>query len=176
MPQGGRRGHGTHHGQAAHGAAGRRDRETAPPLTTDQQAELAALLAQAPTIASGLRAAQSGGRAAMLDWLSPIAAAAEPVAQAFARRLGEQRGAQAQDAADVAAALGEADPRREVAREARRARLRLRSAGVQPDIELPPRAMAPLPRQRPPPRRRHHFAPGTSRRMSRAAARQASSR
>ncbi len=138
MPRGGRRGHGTHHGQAAHGAAGRRERETAPPLTTDQQAELQALLAQVPAIASGLRAAQSGGRAAMLDRLAPIAAVAEPVARAFARRLGEQRGVPAQDAADVAAALGEADPRREVAREARRAGLRLRSAGAQPTVTLLP--------------------------------------
>jgi len=85
----------------------------------------------------------------MIDRLAPIAAAAEPVAQAFARSLGEQRGALAQDAADVAVALGEADPRREVAREARRARLRLRSAGVQSTITLPPAQPAQMPGEPP---------------------------
>ncbi len=143
MARGGRRGPSSpghasgHGGQAGHANAGTRRERAAPlALTAPQQASLYALLDQVGAMAAGIRAAQLEGRAAMIAWLAPVEEASEPVALAFAQRLGDMRGTAAQDAAVLATALGEADPRHEVAREARRARLRLRSAGAQSDVTL----------------------------------------
>lgn len=125
--------------RARHRGAGHDGRNTnaMPPLTTEQQSALDALMGQIPAIAQELRAAQPGGRGALTDQLAPIQREDEPVALAFAMRLGDQRGGTARDAADVAQALGQLDARREVAREARRARLRLRSAGIPSQLDIP---------------------------------------
>jgi tetratricopeptide (TPR) repeat protein len=161
MARGGRHVHHPQH--AARGRAGRR--EAPPELTAEQRAELDALVAQVPATGAGLRAARSEGRAAMIARLAPVAAAGEPVAHAFARALGDLRGERARDAADIAAVLGEADPRREVAREARRSRLRLRSAGIQSDLMLP--VMAPSsPPPSPPPAVPSSAAPASGERAA----------
>jgi tetratricopeptide (TPR) repeat protein len=134
MGHGGRRGR-----QGQKTQTGAKDRERQPVLLTDQQNEaLASLTRQTPGIASALREAREDGREAMIERLSPITKAEEPVAFAYAQSLGASRGELAAAAADVAQALGEADSRREVAREARRSRLRLQSAGVRSDLTLPP--------------------------------------
>ncbi len=81
-------------------------------------------------MAESLRAApDSAGQTAAL---SSLESTAEPVALAFAQLLGTIRGGEAHDAIEVAQALGELDPRKAVAYEARRSRLRLRSAGAMP--------------------------------------------
>lgn len=111
-------------------------------LTDAQQSRLAALIAEIPALASSIRDAVSGGRDAVLDQLGPITDADEAVALAFTDRLGALRGDQARDAADVAQALGDLEPRKQIAREARRARLRLRSAGASSALSLPAPAAA----------------------------------
>lgn len=149
MARGGRRGPGS--GGHAGAGASRRERsagrsagrEATPALSAPQQAQLDALLDQLAAMAAGVRAAQAEGRAAVIARLAPVEEASEPVALDFAQRLGGIRGERAQDAADLAAVLGEADARREVAREARRSRLRLRSAGIQSNVTLP--SVAPSP-------------------------------
>lgn len=128
-------GHGAHHREAPGSVS----------LTEAQQEQLAALVARVPDLAQAIRAAVPEGRDAVQDTLAAVTEADEPVALVFTDRLGELRGAEAQDAADVAQALGELEPRKEVAREARRARLRLRSAGALPSIALPAPAVLPAP-------------------------------
>src|SRR5262249_31398775 len=91
-----------------------------------------------PAIARALRTAEPGGREAMAAQLERIEGQPEPVALAFATHLGTVRGTEALAAADLAQALGELGARREVAREARRSRLRLRSPGIQPSLAVPP--------------------------------------
>src|SRR5690242_2381954 len=135
MGHGGRRGR---QGQKAQTGAKDREREQqAVPLTDEQNQALAELTRQTPGIASALREAREDGREAMIERLSPITEAEEPIALAYAQSLGATRGEFAPAAADVAQVLGEADTRREVAREARRSRLRLQSAGVRSDLTLP---------------------------------------
>jgi tetratricopeptide (TPR) repeat protein len=125
--------------RAAHGGTGERhERGTSPTLTPDQRAEVEELLVEIGALARALRGSQSDGREALSAQLGRVEQVTEPVAIAFAARLGDMRGERAADAADVAAAIGELDPRREVAREARRARLRVRSAGVAPSLVIPP--------------------------------------
>ncbi|HEX6798913.1 MAG TPA: hypothetical protein VF116_14480, partial [Ktedonobacterales bacterium] len=129
-------------GQSAHpSGAARRERERASAegtaLTAEQQAQLDALVADLPALAERLRAAVLEGRDALLAALAPATQASEPVAIAFAARLGTLRGSEARDAADVAHALGELVERPQVAREARRSRIRLRSAGAIPTLEVP---------------------------------------
>lgn len=134
------------HERRTHGAGGarrqpereqprQRDAQTAG-LSQDQEAAVETLLANLPATAAALRAAGPEGRDAVAAQLAPVDAAEEPVQQAFAARLGEARGPRATDAAEVANALGELSARREVAREARRARIRLRSAGALPTLDL----------------------------------------
>ena len=136
MGHGGRRGR---QGQKAQTGAKDREREQqAVPLTDEQGKALGDLTRQTPGIASALREARDDGREAMVERLSPITVAEEAVALAYAQSLGAVRGEFASAAADVAQVLGEADDRREVAREARRSRLRLQSAGVRSDLTLPP--------------------------------------
>ncbi|MBF6590903.1 MAG: hypothetical protein IVW57_10305, partial [Ktedonobacterales bacterium] len=127
----------TRHGHAGgHGAE--RSHHAVPQLTDDQRAAVEALVGEVSALAQALRQAQSDGRAALAAQLERVEQVEEPVALAFAIRLGELRGEQGTDAANVAAALGELEPRREVAREARRARLRLGSTGIVPTLVIPP--------------------------------------
>jgi tetratricopeptide (TPR) repeat protein len=118
-------------------AGGARDRAGLAPLTAEQQQALGDLVGRTSALADELRRAQSGGRAALITALSPLDAQDEPVMAAYASQLGTVRGADARDAADVAQALGELAARREVAREARRSRLRLRSAGFMSSLMIP---------------------------------------
>jgi tetratricopeptide (TPR) repeat protein len=129
--------------RARHGHGGERHARTGPPpLTNAQRTALEALLGELPALAGALREAQDGGREALAAELGRIEQMEEPVALAFALRLGDIRGPLARDATDVAQAIGELDPRREVAREARRARLRLQSAGATPSLTIAPLPVA----------------------------------
>lgn len=105
-------------------------------LTGAQEAEVQTLLARVPALAEALRNTPAEDLAALSTQLAPIEAADESVQHAFATRLGDVRGPQASAAAEVANALGELAASREVARAARRARLRLRSAGALPTLAL----------------------------------------
>jgi tetratricopeptide (TPR) repeat protein len=133
--------------QQKHGAQRHEPREQTQ-LTTEQQTQVESLLTEISTLAQALRAAAPSGEAALRVQLAPITDAPEPVARTYAARLGDARGPAAREAAEVAHALSEWEPRREVAREARRARLRLRSVGAHPTLEVatpaPPSA-APTP-------------------------------
>jgi tetratricopeptide (TPR) repeat protein len=129
--------------RARHGRGNERREQTSPPaLSETQRAEVDALLGEVPALATALRGMQVGGREALAGELGRIEQLEEPVAVGFAMRLGDVRGARAADASDVAQAMGELDPRREVAREARRARLRLRSAGAMSSLAIPPLPVA----------------------------------
>lgn len=109
----------------------------APPLTGEQRDALKQLTGRTASLAKGLRDAQSGGRDALIEALAPLDQEDEAVALAYAAHLATVRGAEARDAADVAQALGELAARREVSREARRSRLRLRSAGFPSSLNIP---------------------------------------
>jgi tetratricopeptide (TPR) repeat protein len=89
-------------------------------------------------MAQALRATATADRENQLAALEPVEATAEPAAATFAEQLGTIRGSRAHDAIEIAQALGELDPRKDVAREARRARLRLRSAGAIPTLSFAP--------------------------------------
>src|SRR5262245_45756557 len=81
-----------------------------PVLDEQQRMQIVALLAEVPALAQALgTAAAPQSRAALLVALAPLRAAAEPVALAVARQLGDIRGPDARDAAMVAQALGELD-------------------------------------------------------------------
>lgn len=110
-------------------------------LTQTQRNQVDGLLAQTGALAQALRDAGSD-RAAMVARLQQATGADEMVAQAYAERLGHVRGADATAAVDVALAMGELDARHEVAREARRAVVRLRSAGTKPTLAIPASAPA----------------------------------
>jgi tetratricopeptide (TPR) repeat protein len=118
-------------------SGGARDRAEIPALNDAQQSKLADLIARNATLASELRAAQSGGRDALAAVLAPLDQQDEAAMVAYAASLGAVRGPEGRDAADIAQALGELDSRREVAREARRSRLRLRSAGSHSSLAIP---------------------------------------
>ncbi|WIG59774.1 MAG: hypothetical protein OJF49_002521 [Ktedonobacterales bacterium] len=118
--------------------------DTLPPLTAEQAAQVDTLLAEVPALAQSLHAAHPAGRDALLAALAPVRMAAEPVAQVFAARLEKLRATAGQDAADVSQAVGELDPRAEVAREARRSRIHLRSMGFVPTLLIPASAPATL--------------------------------
>src|SRR5690348_8470335 len=123
--------------QARKQSGGGRKRPELPPLSDEQLEALSDLTARTTALASELRAAQSGGRDALIATLAPLDQQDEPVVLAYAAQLGALRGAVGRDAADVAQALGELDIHREVAREARRSRLRLRSAGFPSSLTIP---------------------------------------
>lgn len=107
------------------------------PLSEAQQDALNDLIARTGSLAGELRDAQSGGRDALITILAPLDQQDGAVLLAYATHLGSVRGAEARDAADVAQTLGELASRREVAREARRSRLRLRSAGFSSSLNIP---------------------------------------
>ncbi|MDE3230624.1 MAG: hypothetical protein KGO05_12165, partial [Chloroflexota bacterium] len=96
-------------------------------LTQTQRNQIEALVKRTEELAEALRGA--GDRATLAARLAEAVGADADVAQAYAARLGNARGEGAGVAADIALALGEVDARHEVAREARRALVRLRSAG-----------------------------------------------
>lgn len=109
-----------------------------PELDESQRVRVDALLADLPALAQALREGAAQGREGIVEALSPVSILAEAGALTLAMRLGDVRGAHGRDAADVAQAVGELDPRREVAREARRSRIRLRSIGAPASLVIPP--------------------------------------
>ena len=113
-------------------------------LTPAQEADVARLLESVPALAQDLRAAAADGRDAVATRLAAIENEDVPVRRAFAVRLGDVRGPDARQAVEVAHALGELSSDHETAREARRARIRLRSAGATPTLALSPAPVAPL--------------------------------
>ena len=82
-----------------------------PLLTDEQQEALSDLTARTTGLAGELRAAQSGGRDALIATLAPLDQQDEPVMLAYAAQLGSLRGAVGRDAADVAQALAVRDGR-----------------------------------------------------------------
>ncbi len=133
MARGGRRERHAPEGRHAPGGA---KHQVGIRLTSDQQAELDALAASTSQLADALRVAAEQGREGLFAALTPVTGAAGPVAESYATRLGDMRGSHAQDAAEVAHALGELESRREVARAARRSRMRLSSAGASPSLQI----------------------------------------
>jgi tetratricopeptide (TPR) repeat protein len=125
-------------GQKARGAEAHKRATPAAALNAEQEAEVAALLAKVPALADALRAAAPEGQAAQVACLADVQRASEPVQIAFATRLGDARGPAGRAAAEVANALGELAAAHEVARAARRARIRLRSTGALPTLDLAP--------------------------------------
>ncbi len=119
--------------------------QPAAPRTLDASAKQAVqtLLDHLPTLSQQLR--QASERAAAYQALSPIEQQSAPVALTFADALGVRRDA---EAADVALALAELSQRQGLRKEARRALVRLRSAGIAPGFTVPPDEAAPQ-RQRP---------------------------
>ncbi|MGO8946800.1 MAG: tetratricopeptide repeat protein [Ktedonobacterales bacterium] len=111
-------------------------------LDEEQRKSVDALLDDLHEMAESLRSTAKSDRTPELALLAAVLAAPEPVAMAFVQRLGAIRGTSARDAIEVAQALGELEPRKEVAHEARRARLRLRSAGAMPSLSFTPTAPA----------------------------------
>ena len=96
---------------------------------------MADMIAKIPEIAAAVRAANS--RDGMLAALAPLTALAEREQVGIATTLGNQRGERATEAADVAEALAELSPDRTAGKEARRAVIRLRSAGTRATIVVP---------------------------------------
>ena len=119
-----------HKGQTDHPTDGHKDKHLLSQLSQEQSEAVDTLKAATRDLAAALRTAAPEGRAAAAAALAPVSGAPEPAAREFAARLGDERGGGMDDAAIVAEALGVLDTRKEVAREARRARLRLQSAGA----------------------------------------------
>src|SRR5262249_27730041 len=107
-----------------------------PQLDERQRAQADTLLAGVPALAQALGTAAPQERAALWAAVAAWRDAPEPVALGVALRLGDIHGPHIREAAIGAQALGELDERRDVAREARRSRLRLRSAGVAAALPL----------------------------------------
>ncbi|HEX2350431.1 MAG TPA: tetratricopeptide repeat protein [Ktedonobacterales bacterium] len=121
---------GDRQGQQGRGASG-----ASSDLTQTQRNQVEALRAQTGELAEALRGAQAD-HAAQTQRLAQALGDDEAVAQTYAERLGDVRGEQASAAADVALAIGELDVRHEVARAARRAGVRLRSAGAHASLTI----------------------------------------
>ncbi len=120
-------------------------------LTQTQRNQIEALLKQITALAQELRGRSDAGRAAMTTLLAQAVGADEEVAQAYAERLGHVRGDDMAAAADIALAMGELDTRHEVAREARRTLVRLRSAGAKPTLTIPAHSATPAAQASPAP-------------------------
>ncbi|HEX8995985.1 MAG TPA: tetratricopeptide repeat protein [Ktedonobacterales bacterium] len=131
MAGGDRQGH-----EGRQGAQGAASGDVSTLLTQTQRTQVETLLAQTAALAQSLHDARAD-RGALVAHLQQALGADEGVAQTYAERLGHVRGANADAAADVALAIGELDTRREVAREARRAGVRLRSAGAKTSLTIP---------------------------------------
>lgn len=113
-------------------------------LTQDEQAVLDSLIGETSSLAAALREA-SGNRDEIARRLASVTSAPEPAAQSYAVRLARMRGESGSDAIDIAHALGELDPRRKVARDARRSRITLRSLGFVPTLDVPMHTQAAVP-------------------------------
>ncbi len=114
---------------------------TPTPATSAER--LAALMGLVPRVAAALR--QGGERAALASARLPMSGLPPAGQLAGGRPLGAHRGAGAVDDADVALALAELASDRSVAKEARRASIRLRSAGARATITIPkPASAAPV--------------------------------
>jgi tetratricopeptide (TPR) repeat protein len=113
-------------------------------LDAAAQQAVQSLLDQLPTLSQQLR--QSSERAAACQALSPIEQQSANIALALASALGSRRET---DAADVALALAELSQHQALRKEARRALVRLRSAGIAPSFSVPAGEAAAPPRQRP---------------------------
>jgi tetratricopeptide (TPR) repeat protein len=116
-------------------APGRRSApQPTPPAANDTaaQAAISALLADLPSLSQQLR--QSSERQVAQQALAPLERQPEQVVRAFLARLATTRSA---EAADVALALAELAHNRALAKEARRALVRLRSAGIAPVFSVP---------------------------------------
>ncbi|HEX9069521.1 MAG TPA: hypothetical protein VF807_12190, partial [Ktedonobacterales bacterium] len=133
---------GGHHGRPSQANRGAKD--TLPALSADQQAALDALTARTDELFSAVQSAAPGGRDSMIAALEPVIGADPAIAQHFAAGLGRARGESGPMAASLASILGESDPRPAVAREARKSRLRLQSAMINPSLALPVLAPAAL--------------------------------
>ncbi len=96
---------------------------------------VAGWLAQVPSVAASLRA--STERTAMQAALAPFLTLDAEEQAGLTVALGNQRGEGANDALVVASALAELAPDRTAAKEARRATIRLRSAGARSDLVIP---------------------------------------
>src|SRR6185437_1900507 len=96
---------------------------------------MAAMIDQIPVIAVAVR--QARDREGMQVALAPITDLAEAEQVGFATTLGNQRGDNALAAVDIAEAFAELGSDKAAAKEARRAVIRLRSAGVRPTIAVP---------------------------------------
>jgi tetratricopeptide (TPR) repeat protein len=113
------------------------------PLDESATQALSTLLDQLATLSQQLR--QSSERAAASQALSPIEQQPAPIALAYADALGSRRES---DAADVALALSELSQHQALRKEAKRALLRLRSAGIAPNFTVPASEAAAKERQR----------------------------
>ncbi len=120
--------------------------QPAAPRALDASAKQAiqTLLDQLSTLSQQLR--QSSERAAAYQALAPIEQQPAAVALAFADALATRRAA---EAADVALALAELSQHQALRKEARRALVRLRSAGIAPGFSVPAVEAAVAQRQRP---------------------------
>lgn len=114
---------------------------TSRPLDASATQAVQTLLDQLTTLSQQLR--QSSERTAAYQALSSIDRQPPAVALAFAEALGSKREA---NAADVALALAELSQQQPLRKEARRALVRLRSAGIAPSFTVPP-AEAAAPQQ-----------------------------
>jgi tetratricopeptide (TPR) repeat protein len=101
-------------------------------ITPATQAAVSALLAELQTLSQQLR--QSSDRQAARQALASVEGQPEPVVRAFLNGLATTR---SPEAADVALALAELAHNRALGKEARRALIRLRSAGITPVFSVP---------------------------------------
>ncbi len=97
--------------------------------------QVAALVEQIPVIAAELRAANT--REIMQTALAPILGMPNDVQEALAQAIGRLRGDQGLDALDVVEAWSELGNQRAATKEARRASIRLESAGLRSRIKVP---------------------------------------
>ncbi|HEY7781771.1 MAG TPA: tetratricopeptide repeat protein [Ktedonobacterales bacterium] len=135
---------GAHQARDSRGNARRGDTRRGtelPALDQAGQDAVAALLDGVGALAEHLRAAAPAGREQVVAALEPVVASPVAVQLGYADGLGTVRGPLATAAAEVANALGELAPDRDVAHMARRARHRLRSRDAVPTLALAPQVV-----------------------------------
>ena len=138
------------------------------PLSAEEREQVEALIGQTAELARALLEV-SGKRDEIFARLAPVTTVSETVAQAYVAGLSRMRDERAHDAIEVAHAAGELDPRRQVAREARRTRITLRSRGVIPSLDVPlPSSVAPHPALPPEPAPLHEHVEPVHPRFARA--------
>jgi tetratricopeptide (TPR) repeat protein len=134
----------THKTRKTSGPKHSRQPAVSEPLDATARQAVQALLDQLPTFSQQLR--QTRSRDAAYQALSPIEQQPTGAALAFANALITRRTA---EAADVALALAELSQHHALRKEARRALVRLRSAGVAPGFSIPAIEAAPAQKARP---------------------------